>query len=63
VIRRWNGVDRALLICEFCGCEIGYPEKRCAALEDGKCRPWIERQPRGPVTVSRLRRPPAAHRL
>jgi hypothetical protein len=26
-------------ICEFCGCEIDRLEKRCAALDDGRCRP------------------------
>lgn len=31
--------DRILPICEFCGCEIDRPEKRCAALEDGRCQP------------------------
>jgi len=36
---RWNAVDLTLPICEFCGCEIDRPEKRCAALTDGRCRP------------------------
>ena len=26
-------------ICEFCGCKIDYPAKRCAALADGWCQP------------------------
>jgi hypothetical protein len=34
-----NLVDGRLPICEFCGCAIDRPEKRCAALEDGRCQP------------------------
>jgi hypothetical protein len=34
-----DGIDRDPPICEFCGCTIDYPWKRCAALEDGRCQP------------------------
>ena len=36
---RVDGSDLAPPICEYCGCEIDYPGKRCAALEDGRCQP------------------------
>jgi len=62
VIRHSNGVECAPPICEFCGCEIDYPAKRCAALEDGRCRPWLKKPPQGPFTVPRLPWPFAAHR-
>ena len=31
--------DQYPLICEFCGRVIDHLGKRCAALEDGRCRP------------------------
>ncbi|MDL0125925.1 hypothetical protein PNQ92_10960, partial [Halobacterium salinarum] len=34
-----NAHDRDNPICEFCGCTIDYPERRCAALKDGRCKP------------------------
>ena len=34
-----NAIGHSPPICEFCGCEIDRPEKRCAALTDGRCRP------------------------
>jgi len=34
-----ESVDRSPIICEFCGCAIDRPEKRCSALEDGRCQP------------------------
>jgi hypothetical protein len=36
---REDRVDRSPPICEFCGCKIDRPRKRCAALEDGRCQP------------------------
>jgi hypothetical protein len=34
-----DGLDHSPPICEYCGCVIDRPEKRCAALADGRCRP------------------------
>mgnify|MGYP007057124685 CR=1 FL=1 len=36
---RPNAVGHSLPSCACCGCENDRPEKRCAALTDGRCRP------------------------
>jgi len=47
-------------VCEFCGSYIREDDQPCPALDDGRCAPWVRELPRGPFTVPRLRRPPAA---
>jgi len=36
---RENAFGCYLPVCEFCGCAIDRPHKRCSALEDGRCQP------------------------